>query len=80
MTLVTDDSRLPSLFAHTTRKDWGVGVLAWEAGGKRGYLFLCWGKHPVVTKTIWGNPLWAGRGRIYGESYEEWVSDRMRYG
>lgn len=39
MTLVTDDSRLPSLFAHTTRKDWGVGVLAWEAGGKRGYLF-----------------------------------------
>jgi len=39
MTLATDDSRLPSLFAHTTRKDWGVGVLAWEAGGKRGYLF-----------------------------------------
>jgi hypothetical protein len=39
MTVVTDDSHMPSLFAHTTRKDWGVGVLAWEAGGKRGYLF-----------------------------------------
>jgi hypothetical protein len=39
MTLVTDDSRLPSLFSHSTRKDWGVGVLAWEANGKRGYLF-----------------------------------------
>jgi hypothetical protein len=39
MTLATDDTRLPSLFAHTTRKDWGIGVLAWETGGKRGYLF-----------------------------------------
>lgn len=39
MTLATDDTRLPSVFAHTTRKDWGIGVLAWETGGKRGYLF-----------------------------------------
>lgn len=39
MTLATDDTRLPSLFSHSTRKDWGVGVLAWEDGGKRGYLF-----------------------------------------
>ena len=39
MTLTTDNTNLPSLFAHTTRKDWGIGVLAWETGGKRGYLF-----------------------------------------
>ncbi len=39
MTPATDDTRLPSVFAHTTRKDWGVGVLVWETGGKRGYLF-----------------------------------------
>jgi hypothetical protein len=39
MTLATDDTQLPPLFAHATRKDWGVGVLAWELGGKRGYLF-----------------------------------------
>jgi hypothetical protein len=30
---------LPSLFTHSMRKEWGVGVLAWEADGKRGYLF-----------------------------------------
>lgn len=35
----TDDTHLPVLFAHATRKDWGVGVLAWENIGKRGYLF-----------------------------------------
>jgi hypothetical protein len=35
----TDDTIMPSLFAHTRRQDWGVGVLAWELGGKRGYLF-----------------------------------------
>lgn len=35
----TDDTHLPVLFAHATRKDWGVGVLAWEVSGKRGYLF-----------------------------------------
>ena len=39
MTLATDDNTMPTLFAHATRQDWGVGVLAWEAGGKRGYLF-----------------------------------------
>ena len=39
MTQPANESRLPSLFAHTSRKDWGVGVLAWEADGKRGYLF-----------------------------------------
>jgi hypothetical protein len=39
MALATDDARLPSLFAHTTCKDWGIGVLAWELAGKRGYLF-----------------------------------------
>lgn len=39
MTLATDDTLVPSIFAHATRQDWGVGVLAWEDGGKRGYLF-----------------------------------------
>jgi hypothetical protein len=39
MTQSASESRSPSLFAHTSRKDWGVGVLAWEADGKRGYLF-----------------------------------------
>ena len=39
MTLATDHSPVPSIFAHATRQDWGVGVLAWEDGGKRGYLF-----------------------------------------
>ena len=39
MTLATDLSLVPSIFAHATRQDWGVGVLAWEDGGKRGYLF-----------------------------------------
>jgi hypothetical protein len=32
-------SHSPALFAHKNRGDWGVGVLAWEADGKRGYLF-----------------------------------------
>ena len=39
MTAATNASHSPSLFAHKNRKDWGVGVLAWEADGKRGYLF-----------------------------------------
>ena len=39
MTQPANESRSPSLFAHKKRKDWGVGVLAWEANGKRGYLF-----------------------------------------
>jgi len=33
------DSDFPALFAHGTRKDWGVGVLAGERDGKRSYLF-----------------------------------------
>jgi hypothetical protein len=33
------DSEFPSLFAHGTRKDWGVGVLAGVRDGKRTYLF-----------------------------------------
>jgi len=40
MTLTTDNTNLPSLFAHTTRKDWGIGVLAWETGGKRAVMPL----------------------------------------
>jgi urease gamma subunit len=39
MTVPPSASRSPSLFAHKNRKDWGVGVLAWENDGKRGYLF-----------------------------------------
>jgi len=39
MTLTTDNTNLLPLFAHSTRKDWGIGVLAWESSGKRGYLF-----------------------------------------
>ncbi|HEV8248305.1 MAG TPA: hypothetical protein VGP93_21160, partial [Polyangiaceae bacterium] len=39
MTSPTSDSVTPSIFGHTLRKEWGVGVLAWEDGGKRGYLF-----------------------------------------
>ena len=39
MPQAANESRSPSLFAHKNRKDWGVGVLAWEADGKRGYLF-----------------------------------------
>jgi len=39
MTQAANESRSPSLYAHKNRKDWGVGVLAWEHDGKRGYLF-----------------------------------------
>ena len=39
MAASTNVSRVPALFAHKTRTDWGIGVLAWEADGKRGYLF-----------------------------------------
>ncbi len=39
MTQAANEARSPSLFAHKSRKDWGVGLLAWEADGKRGYLF-----------------------------------------
>ena len=33
------ESEFPALFAHGTRKDWGLGVLAGERDGKRSYLF-----------------------------------------
>ncbi|HKY39275.1 MAG TPA: hypothetical protein VJN18_25230 [Polyangiaceae bacterium] len=33
------DSEFPALFAHGTRKDWGVGVLSGVRDGKRTYLF-----------------------------------------
>jgi hypothetical protein len=33
------ESEFPALFAHGTRKDWGVGVLAGVRDGKRTYLF-----------------------------------------
>jgi hypothetical protein len=33
------DSEFPALFAHGTRKDWGVGVLAEVRDGKRTYIF-----------------------------------------
>ena len=39
MTLTADDLTFPTLFAHSLRKDWGVGVLAGEKDGKRRYLF-----------------------------------------
>jgi len=39
MTITTGETAFPSLFAHRLRKDWGVGVLAAEADGKRRYLF-----------------------------------------
>jgi hypothetical protein len=39
MTDSAEDSGFPTLFAHTVRKDWGVGVLSGERDGKRRYLF-----------------------------------------
>lgn len=39
MTVASDDSMFPSLFAHALRKDWGVGIFAAETDGKRRYLF-----------------------------------------
>jgi hypothetical protein len=39
MTLEAEDSEFPALFAHTLRKEWGVGVFAGEKDGKRRYLF-----------------------------------------
>lgn len=47
MSAATDDTSLPKLFAHATRKEWGVGVLAWETANKRGYLF-----HDGVERTL----------------------------
>jgi hypothetical protein len=39
MTLAADNTAFPTLFAHSLRKEWGVGVLAGERDGKRRYLF-----------------------------------------
>ncbi len=39
MALPADDLTVPILFAHSLRKDWGVGVFAGEKDGKRRYLF-----------------------------------------
>jgi len=39
MTLQADDSVFPSLFAHSLRKEWGVGVRSGEKDGKHSYLF-----------------------------------------
>src|SRR5262245_27931052 len=39
MTLAVDDSQFPTLFVHSLRTEWGVGVLAGEKDGKRRYLF-----------------------------------------
>ena len=39
MALPADELSFPTLFAHSLRKDWGVGVLAGEKDGKRRYLF-----------------------------------------
>ncbi len=39
MTTSTDPAPFPSLFSHSKRKDWGVGILSWENEGKRRYLF-----------------------------------------
>jgi hypothetical protein len=39
MALSVDDFSFPTLFVHSVRKEWGVGVLAGEKDGKRRYLF-----------------------------------------
>jgi hypothetical protein len=39
MTRSNSNSDFPTLFAHSVRKEWGVGVFAGEKDGKRRYLF-----------------------------------------
>lgn len=39
MTQASGDSGFPIVFSHSTRKDWGVGILCGESDGKRRYLF-----------------------------------------
>jgi hypothetical protein len=39
MTQFPDETAAPTLFAHTLRKEWGVGILSGENQGKRSYLF-----------------------------------------
>src|SRR5688572_21174602 len=57
MTSPTSAAASHSIFDHTLRKEWGVGILAWEDGGKRGYLFedgeertLASGFHQLMRK------------------------------
>ncbi len=59
------DTEFPALFAHNTRKDWGVGVLAGVRDGKRTYLFeggeervMGGGAHDMMRKI---SPLDAGQ-------------------
>jgi len=56
MTSPTSDAG-SHIFDHALRKEWGVGILAWEDGGKRGYLFedgeertLASGFHQLMRK------------------------------
>lgn len=39
MALEVSDFQFPVLYAHSVRKDWGVGLLTGESDGKRRYLF-----------------------------------------
>jgi hypothetical protein len=39
MTVAIESAQVPPLYAHTLRKDWGVGLLSGETEGKRRYLF-----------------------------------------
>jgi hypothetical protein len=63
MTQSTDEMHSPALFTHAKRKDWGLGVLAWDDGGKRGYLFedgeertMADGFHELMRKVEHLNP------------------------
>lgn len=46
------DSEFPALFAHGTRKDWGLGVLTGERDGKRSYLFES-GEERIIASAAW---------------------------
>src|ERR1051325_9456816 len=39
MTMQATDPTFPSLYAHSLRKEWGVGVRSAEKDGKQSYLF-----------------------------------------
>ncbi len=63
MSLAIDDASSPVLFVHSTREQWGVSVVAWEAGGKRGYLFedgvertMALGFHELMRRVEWPSP------------------------
>jgi hypothetical protein len=49
MTQAAIEIPFPSLFIHATRSEWGAGILAWEAGGKRGYLFENGQERPMAS-------------------------------